>query len=260
MKESKVEPELLFHYTSYSGLLGILQSKTLWATSVRHLYDEKELKLGLELVIKRIEETLISDDLKSKLIIDINRRKRLRLGAISFSGRDDLLSQWRGYAPKGCCIGFSHAALLELVNRQSFFMMNCLYDDQGINSLSHEIRSIIVKLSRETYYDEGVDRFCSYAAFVKHSSFDQEDEHRIVTSGPFLTNSWEYRVGDAGIIPYVRFGLSMQIPTKQQPFVQIRVGPGQDFERAENAIRLLIESCCPGIEIPILPSDVPLVV
>lgn len=46
-----MHPEhLIFHYTSGDGLLGILSSDTIWATSIHHLNDGKEFSHARELV------------------------------------------------------------------------------------------------------------------------------------------------------------------------------------------------------------------
>ena|ERR1700677_1610837 len=37
-------PELLYHYTDSAALQGILESSTLWATAIRNLNDETEVK------------------------------------------------------------------------------------------------------------------------------------------------------------------------------------------------------------------------
>jgi hypothetical protein len=39
---SRRRPKILYHYTSGSGLIGILQSKSIWATSIRFLNDSNE--------------------------------------------------------------------------------------------------------------------------------------------------------------------------------------------------------------------------
>src|ERR1035437_10348273 len=37
------EPEVLYHYTSPAGFLGIIDSKTIWATGAEHLNDSQEV-------------------------------------------------------------------------------------------------------------------------------------------------------------------------------------------------------------------------
>jgi len=44
-------PELLYHYTTASGLLGILEKKALWATDVGYLNDYMEVELSIDELI-----------------------------------------------------------------------------------------------------------------------------------------------------------------------------------------------------------------
>jgi hypothetical protein len=43
-------PQRLYHYTSQSGLLGILSAKTLWATRIQYLNDSTEFAYALGLL------------------------------------------------------------------------------------------------------------------------------------------------------------------------------------------------------------------
>lgn len=40
--EEPKEPELLYHYTTQEGLLGILKDRCIWATHIRYLNDTSE--------------------------------------------------------------------------------------------------------------------------------------------------------------------------------------------------------------------------
>lgn len=54
------EPDLLFHYTNFGGLNGILHSRTVWATDSRYLNDAHEMSYGTsemsDLLVKIAEE------------------------------------------------------------------------------------------------------------------------------------------------------------------------------------------------------------
>jgi hypothetical protein len=41
-REEQAKPELLYHYTTQHGLLGILKQKCIWATHIRYLNDTSE--------------------------------------------------------------------------------------------------------------------------------------------------------------------------------------------------------------------------
>jgi len=58
------EPDIIFHYTSLEGLLGIIKSKSIWATNVFYLNDASELNYSRKLFIdqlRKYQEEIIKD-------------------------------------------------------------------------------------------------------------------------------------------------------------------------------------------------------
>src|SRR5258707_15061571 len=47
-------PQALYHYTSFNGVLGITDSRTLWATCVEDLEDHTEIRHGIEMVQEEV--------------------------------------------------------------------------------------------------------------------------------------------------------------------------------------------------------------
>ncbi len=43
----EAEPDWFYHYTTAEGLLGILESKSIWHTNANFLNDHKELQVGI---------------------------------------------------------------------------------------------------------------------------------------------------------------------------------------------------------------------
>ena len=58
LRESEAEsvPRLLYHYTTQAGLIGILESKSIWATHGLYLNDASELRLGIEMFKQRLAD------------------------------------------------------------------------------------------------------------------------------------------------------------------------------------------------------------
>ncbi len=52
---------LLWHYTNLSSLLGIIESKELWATDLRYLNDRTEFAYGLEQVLNVLRDERLND-------------------------------------------------------------------------------------------------------------------------------------------------------------------------------------------------------
>lgn len=61
MNESE---KILYHYTSLEGLMGIIESKSIWATNVLYLNDASELNYSLKLIEEEI------DNLKEKIPVN----------------------------------------------------------------------------------------------------------------------------------------------------------------------------------------------
>ena len=103
-------PERLFHYTSGAGLLGILESRKLWATEARYLNDAKELEYGLS-VIASVVDSLAGS--QPKLIAGALRKlaqslcEEATFYVACFCEADYFLSQWRGYSSRGGDIGYA---------------------------------------------------------------------------------------------------------------------------------------------------------
>ena len=139
-------PRLLYNYTTQAGLLGILESKSIWATHLRHLNDSSELQLGIEMfqrgladlkvnreatgvygwtsfpedVTQKIEESL--REAASSMIHGMSSAEVFATSffdsakSVSDKGeRDpgDTLEQWRAYSggSGGFSIGFDKEAL-----------------------------------------------------------------------------------------------------------------------------------------------------
>src|SRR5262249_37150111 len=92
----------VFHYTDSAGLLGILSSRSLFATHYRYLNDISEGSLIRELILPILENE----------IIEINFCLHTEENTI----KHGLLSQWRGYAGSaGFAIEFDEPELCELI-------------------------------------------------------------------------------------------------------------------------------------------------
>lgn len=110
----------LYHYTSGNSLLGIFQSRSLWATDLRFLNDFEELNRGLDIFEKfsdNLKENILDSntDLKHlsqlmKILVGNIRRnaQNTSIHVVSFTKKHDDLSQWLAYCNSevGYCIEF----------------------------------------------------------------------------------------------------------------------------------------------------------
>jgi hypothetical protein len=153
---SKSPSRFLYHYTSQDGLLGVVKSKTIWASKIQYLSDSQEFALALDLARRALERrqsaglsssetalvTEMTDDIKRMtddikgMTVDlemtdyIQRKERVNICVCSFSEEGDLLSQWRAYCSPGpgFALGFKPGTLRSLADRQNFFLAQCVYD------------------------------------------------------------------------------------------------------------------------------------
>jgi hypothetical protein len=148
----KKAPDTLFHYTDGGAVIGIVDKKALWATSVQYMNDPHEVHFMISEVVKRCSNKIkdiptenlhliptldtISntqhneEDVKNTILImlleytiDLLNHysgSGYQICLISLSEEGDLLSQWRAYAPhNGYSIGFNANELKKLPSCQS---------------------------------------------------------------------------------------------------------------------------------------------
>src|SRR5215469_6623285 len=142
--------KLLYHYTSQAGLLGIAESRTIWASSVFHLNDSAEFSYTTKLVAEEIRRRRMAwrvfrrqeyDQFYSKILNMADSIHLPKTFVASFSEAGDSLSQWRAYASdgNGFSIGFRDEYSSELAEWQHFRLVKCIYDEREqtevVNSL-----------------------------------------------------------------------------------------------------------------------------
>jgi hypothetical protein len=167
------DPDVLFHYTSTAGLLGIVRSTQMWATDFRYLNDSTELEFGLTAILVALEimaqgkprapssfvdslsELYRFDDwpkLGTVQVTEVASKHRERIasaaremlggvrsatafGVTCFCGEGDLLSQWRGYGVSGYAIGFDKQELSQLVVERYLPLSKVIYGKPGSGTL-----------------------------------------------------------------------------------------------------------------------------
>lgn len=259
-------PPRLYHYTSQRGLLGILSSNSLWATRIQYLNDSAEFvhalglwKEALQLRVQRTEaESVLPSDSKARLK-DIFERFRegfnclseIKIHVACFSEDGDSLSQWRGYchAGSGFSLGFDSSQLVEAASAQRCFLAPCIYDPQRQADLVNRLFMGIFedvgfwapekrKDSRTLCLDLAFD-FVSLACVLKHPSFREEREWRIVTGE---VSDEHPRIGIREskliLIPYFEFEL---VKPEERLNLEVVVGPNPEMDLAIGSLDTLLK-------------------
>lgn len=241
----------LYHYTSFTGLLGIIKSQSLWASDIRFLNDAAEMKHTADLLRDEIARRLEEGKSNSKLLSQFRDWLFHRitdghmLFVVSLTANGNLLSQWRGYCPlgKGISVGFNSRVISDCAARQSFIIGKCIYDSARQSELTKSILDEIEKLAvargenkdaskrhpSQSYHDvfEEVEAdLLRVAAILKHTSFKEEEEWRAVS--PVLTNYVNspiyYREGMSMLVPYLEFSLILNNANRME-IQHIYLGP-----------------------------------
>ncbi|MEL7106669.1 MAG: DUF2971 domain-containing protein [Pseudomonadota bacterium] len=231
-EDRAVPPKYLYHYTNLGGTIGILTSRSIWATDCLAMNDSREATEVLRVLEHTIENQFFRIGVKDQgwfhsLAIELRKVQALRGSCIvSFSEHSDDLAQWRAYGGNGAgvAIGILNSALSDLSNRVGFRLGKVIYD------FEHQ-RRICWRFTRWLFEKYGItERIDEFPAamlkeigdfvnsdglLMKHDSFKSEAEWRIVRNVPDLYDvEWEYRASDNMIAPYT------VIPAEQDVFCE----------------------------------------
>lgn len=270
----------LAHYSSASGIAGILSSKSLWATHIQFLNDSREFLHAIGLAREHLETVRRSgiDASASPLTDALFQRLDAMPGntwIVSFSEEGNLLSQWRGYCPAGgYVVSFRPQALKTLANRQNFILARCTYSrDEQV-----ELVTALINATYENFNNEGgppsngttVDdesraaSFCArwffprmlrLGSLMKDPAFFEEKEWRLIGGlyKPHITPN--YRCNGPLIIPHRVFDLSLQ-STLEDVVDSITIGPAFDQGLADIGLFFFMQHAQVG-HIQIKRSTIP---
>jgi hypothetical protein len=260
----------LYHYTTQAGLLGIIQDRQIWATHTQYLNDRREFLHAVDLVRGEIQK-LLDDHNAGHGEVSATRMEALdRMRGVlsmspehinvcvcSFSADSDSLSQWRAYGgSSGFAIGFSPEVLGAAVEKQKFFLAECIYDPGTQQDIARALVEEVLEehlskspVAEEGEFDESDDSFWKtggnllgylyrYARMLKDQSFAAEREWRII-SRPILAQHLDYREGRSLIIPYYR--LPLWEDGRKTEICEIMVGPTRDVERSIKSVSRMIK-------------------
>jgi Protein of unknown function (DUF2971) len=208
------EPNLIYHYTNTSGLMGIIRGRELWASDVRYMNDMREATYAFD----RIGEIFGAEDSGENPFSSLSRRVGKLFEAASQAGgvgyiaclseNPDQLSQWRAYSSgRGFAIGFDLQLLRQFNSNGggNTRIERVLYDDSAQRDALKEVARKIDEDDPGTF---GVfSEVMSAALFFKNPAFSEEAEFRIYTFPPG-ERGVKFRDSALGITPYVTIPLS----------------------------------------------------
>ena len=273
-------PETLWHYTTGTGLVGIICSGTLFATQVRCLNDTSEYQYLANLIREESAE-------RANLQVDPERRElftrivqlmgdRKVSAANAFvtclSAAADDLGQWRGYGGDACAfaIEFETARLQKDLTARggNTVLMRVQYDQTEHQEAVQMLLDNFVESTRRLWSKdaEGIDGWLNtfgrgytelasmMHARVKHPSFACEKEYRIYTEllhGEHETLKFTAKRTLLARHIAVALGEGGHLPIRS-----IMVGPGAAQEASVVSVGDLLKSKGYGT-LPVSRSSVP---
>jgi len=247
-------------------LLGIISSGCLWATDVNFLNDTEELTYARPTAVKalrgRADELAASredggwdtaEELRAVVLRNIANELENSVRAESantyhayvscFCEDGDLLSQWRAYGTEnGYAIGFRSGRLLASSDVPDQVRFDGVV--YGLEQARSHIDEMLEEAARPAAGfpgSTGNNRLMTIVlpavATIKHPTFAEEKEWRLLTTTWGIPTGLQFRPGPVGLVPYLRF----KFPP--DAVAQVVVGPGLYSDARTNGIRQFLASC-----------------
>lgn len=226
--------DALYHYTSLNGVMGIVESGSLQATDIRFFNDTAEMKHTADLLGALVMQREAGGTSNPRLFLQFREWLSHRLTdghmlyVACFTANGNLLSQWRSYCPtaRGVSLGFDAMKVCASATSQSFQVAKCIYDSETQQKAAATVLDAIEYIAKkegentdlhkrhptQSFYDvfEEIETdLLLVAALLKHPSFHEEQEWRVVSSVTtnYVAAPIQYREGLSMLIPFMNFRL-----------------------------------------------------
>lgn len=249
-----IEPESsLYHYTSLGALVGIVTNRELWASHVYYLNDSKEVLHACELLDRTLDDNSVFEPnlRRSNFFTHLRtwigelKNRQFKLFVFSLSEERSLLSQWRSYTThgKGVSIEFNRVLVRRLAEDNKLRLGRCLYEASEHKKLVEDVVDYLLDKfenspgTPDTYlghfelFEDYLDIVLSAICLIKHESFAEEKEWRLILSAEFSFPKVAYREGLNMMIPYVVLKIG-----SGKVFNSILLGPSENIELAMSSL------------------------
>jgi hypothetical protein len=284
-------PDLLHHYTSADGVLGIITTQSIYATNILFVNGSSEIRYGLSIAVntmralsKRLGYCFETNFLTSVIACigemeQANSPESLHIAC--FCESRDLLSQWRGYGGSG---GYSldfNTEIFDVWKPSERQLLKVIYDDKKQRELIESvINRYLSSLRRAFELDKGdfavtidlnaptppdivemgklvvalVGSLVYLAAFFKSPTFREESEWRLITTCDATHFSdLRFRSNRGLLVPYV----AIPIDVTDSSLASITCGPSPHGPLSKRSIELFLRQA--GLKgVQVLGSEIPL--
>lgn len=271
----------LYHYTGIGSLMGIANTKCLWASNVYYMNDSAEIVHACNVLESVLRSRLAfgdSESTETKFLTQFQewvndcRNTTYDLFVFSLSEEPSILSQWRSYTPhgKGISIGFPKGLLTNIMEISNLRIAKCIY---GENEQREILESLIEKLlitfrqdepevditkaHPTQYYHPYLENFrndvLQVLAIIKHEAFEEEKEWRLISPYyPMHTiPAIKFREGASMLVPYIELPLGAKKPY----FGKLILGPSPHQNLSMSALSKFSrnQNLCGNIENCVIP-------
>jgi hypothetical protein len=255
-------PATLFPYTSQSGLIRLVNDKSVSASNIHFFNDAQEFAYAVQAVDSIIYQLKSNTDNALELQFyeylpdAVERASHVNIHVFCLTEHADQLSLWRGYCPSGngIAVGFQWEQIKDKVRTHGFRIAKCIYDRQSQESLIRELLGYVIPLLHEADATAGisnrvktvelvanhfVNRFWERAPMMKHPSFAEEREWKLI-SGLVNCNHVQMRIrpGVSTLVPY--FDLDVSSEDKVLQIGDMVIGPTPHQNLATNGVTALL--------------------
>jgi len=275
-KHDPEENTQIYHYTTLSGLRGILKDRALWYGHMSSFNDPLEVQYGKNVFNKVMNDIMEKekDDnvrilLKQFLVqVEAFGKHLFHPFAVCFCQSGNLLSQWRAYADKGggYCLGFLLSSDTKIScnlnspkDRNYPFLRKVIYDEKEQRQLISQYLEIIIEGTKNAFKKgyrhvpshhtsmivmQSVSVILDMLICFKQAAFEEENEWRLVhvTHETFQPECLKFRESDRGLVPYrPTYIFDEEEKGKFKfPVQSIIIGPSLEPIGTKSAIELLL--------------------
>jgi hypothetical protein len=262
----------LCHYTDLDGLNGIVSGDDLWLTNSRFSNDDEEQVYGIKVcdaVLDAAKEAAKNDPTRLDWLQQVHRELGTAVDdqvyICCFCEKENLLSQWRGYAANGASIefdakGFSYATGPDSAHGL-MSLWRVIYDPERQRSAIQA--ALDFGWPQPDTVRHAVDAIKFFVPAFKNPDFREEQERRLIFT-PQATASAKprFRSRRGLLVPYYSLkelstppGAAVET-TPRLPIRNILVGLGPNKLLNVRAVRMLLDRQGHD-DVPVLASTTP---
>jgi hypothetical protein len=262
----------LYHYTDLPGLNGIVSNNDLWLTHLRFSNDDEEMTHGQNIVAEVLKEQTKKPE--QGQLPYLNHLEKILGEPVTdgvyvccFCAKDNLLSQWRGYAANGTGVS------IELDHKEFNFLTgpDCQHGLLRLWKVFYkedQQREIIAKaiefawkhqpnLPIEKRAQNAADAIQFFIPTFKNRDFEEENEWRLIfTPQPNAKVQPQFRTARNMLVPYYSLQKLGWNPTQPLPITGLCIGPSTHKVLNAQSTQLLLKQRN-YINVPVSVSKIP---